>query len=93
MRTISTDENEQSQKLANLSVNGTGGVYDFLAWALDAVRDPGGNIVCRATLPGPELQSAGGGLRATQSLRRRRGRSGRIAYVFRTLPEDFEYKQ
>lgn len=87
-------KNEQSQRLANLSVNGTGGVYDFMAWALDAVVDPSsGNIVCRATLPGPGFNPLAEGCVPLNLFGGDEVDPDAIAYVFRTLPEDFDYKQ
>jgi iron complex outermembrane recepter protein len=88
-------KNDQSQRLANLSVNGTGGVYNFLGWALDAVRDPAtGNIVCRAALPGsPTFTPLAEGCVPLDLFGSQNVDPAAIAYVFRTLPEDFTYKQ
>jgi iron complex outermembrane recepter protein len=86
-------KNEQSQRLANLSVNGTGGVYNFLAWSLDAVRDPSGNIVCRATLPGPAFNARAAGCVPLNLFGASNADPRALAYAYRTLPEDFEYEQ
>jgi len=87
-------KNEQSQRLANLSVNGTGGVYNFLAWSLDAVRDPStGNIVCRATLPGPAFNALAAGCVPLNLFGGSNADPNALAYAYRTLPEDFTYKQ
>jgi outer membrane receptor protein involved in Fe transport len=87
-------KNEQSQRLANLSVNGTGGKYNFLAWALDAVRDPAsGNIVCRATLPGPAFNPLAAGCVPLNLFGTSNADPRALAYAYRTLPEDFEYQQ
>src|SRR6185369_9082927 len=86
-------KNEQSQRLANLAVNGTGNVYNFLAWSMDAVRAPNGNIVCRATLPGPAFNALAAGCVPLNLFGTSNADPKALAYAYRTLAEDFEYKQ
>ncbi len=86
-------KNEQSQRLANLAVNGTGNLYNFLAWSMDAVRDAGGNIVCRATLPGPAFNALAAGCVPLNLFGASNADPKALAYAYRTLPEDFEYEQ
>lgn len=87
-------ENQQSQRLENLAVNGTSGVYNFLGWALDAVRDPSsGNIVCRATMPGPAFNPLATGCVPLNLFGTAHADPRALAYAYRTLPEDFLYQQ
>ncbi len=86
-------KNEQSQRLANLAVNGTGGVYNFLAWSMDAVRGPNGNIVCRATLPGPAFNALAAGCVPLNLFGASNADPKALEYAYRTLAEDFEYEQ
>ena len=86
-------KNEQSQRLANLAVNGTGNLYNFLAWSMDAVRDPGGNIVCRATLPGPAFNALAAGCVPLNLFGTSNADPKALAYAYRTLSEDFAYEQ
>jgi len=86
-------KNEQSQRLANLAVNGTGNVYNFLAWSMDAVHDSSGKIVCRATLPGPAFNPLAAGCVPLNLFGSSNADPNALAYAYRTLPEDFEYQQ
>ena len=86
-------KNEQSQRLANLAVNGTGNQYNFLAWSMDAVRAPNGSIVCRATLPGPAFNALAAGCVPLNLFGTSNADPKALAYAYRTLPEDFEYHQ
>ena len=72
-------ENENHQRLFHNMVGSLAGgavrPYDFLRWALDAVRsnpaDPTSPIVCRATLPGPAFVANAAGCVPLEHLRQR----------------------
>jgi outer membrane receptor protein involved in Fe transport len=81
-------ENENHQRLINNVVNTF--PFTYLSFAIDAVRDPAGNIVCRAALAG-NPNAAGcvplnvfGNGNASQAA---------LDYVYRTLKEDSKTKQ
>ena len=87
-------QNHQEESLANLAVNGTGGVYNFLDWALDAVTDPGtGQTVCRATLPGASYNPLAAGCVPLDLFGSNQANAAAIAYAYRTLRENFTYQQ
>ena len=62
--------------------------YDFFSWALDAVRDPSGNIVCRATLPGPSFDARAAGCVPLDLFGSGHVSPAALAYVYRTLHQD-----
>jgi outer membrane receptor protein involved in Fe transport len=94
-------ENENHQKLFNNMVGSLAGAterqYDFLRWALDAVRsnpaDPTSPIVCRATLPGASFRANAAGCVPLNIFGNGNANPAALAYVFRTLQEDNDYKQ
>ena len=71
--------------------------YDFLGWALDAVRsvpgDPTSPIVCRATLPGPAFNALAAGCVPINLFGIGNASQAAIDYSYRTLKEDTEYDQ
>ena len=74
--------NQNNQHLYN-NVVGT-----FLQFALDAVKDPStGNIVCRATLPGPAFNAAAAGCVPLDMFGSNNASPAALAYAFRTLVE------
>jgi outer membrane receptor protein involved in Fe transport len=94
-------DNENHQRLFN---NVVGGVfpafvrpytYNFLGWAIDAVRDPANpsNIVCRATLPGPAFNPLAAGCVPLNLFGNGNATPAAIEYVYRTLKEDTDYGQ
>jgi iron complex outermembrane receptor protein len=60
---------------------------------MDAVRDPSGKIVCRATLPGPAFNALAAGCVPLNLFGTSNADPNALAYAYRTLPEDFEYEQ
>jgi iron complex outermembrane recepter protein len=69
-------------------------VGNFLQFALDAVRDPAtGNIVCRATLPGPAYNAAAAGCVPLNLFGANTANPAALAYAFRTLREFSTLKQ
>ena len=81
-------QNKNDQHLFN-NVVGT-----FLQFALDAVRDPAtGNIVCRATLPGPAYNAAAAGCVPLDLFGSNTASPAALAYAFRTLMEFSTLKQ
>jgi outer membrane receptor protein involved in Fe transport len=69
-------------------------VGTFLQFALDAVRDPAtGNIVCRATLPGPAFNAAAAGCTPLNLFGSNNANPAALAYAFRTLYEFSTIKQ
>jgi len=75
-------QNKNDQALFN-NVVGT-----FLQFALDAVRDPAtGNIVCRATLPGPAFNAAAAGCTPLDLFGANNASRAGLNYAFRTLRE------
>jgi outer membrane receptor protein involved in Fe transport len=57
------------------------------------VRDSNGNIVCRATLPGPAFNALAAGCVPLNLFGATNADAKALAYAYRTLPEDFDYKQ
>ncbi len=81
-------QNKNDQALFN-NVVGT-----YLQFALDAVKDPGsGNIVCRATLPGPAFNAAAAGCVPLNLFGSNNASPAALAYAFRTLREFSTLKQ
>jgi iron complex outermembrane recepter protein len=76
--------NKNDQALFHNVVNGGGAGYDFLNWALDAVRDPSGNIVCRQVLLGNPLAA---GCKPLNLFGANNADPAAIDYAFRTLKE------
>ena len=65
-----------------------------LQFALDAVRDPAsGNIVCRATLPGPAFNAAAAGCSPLNLFGTSNATAQGLAYAFKTLVEFSTLKQ
>ena len=88
--------NTNHQKLFNNAVGSVvpgAHAYDFLGWALDAVRDPSGNIVCRATLPGPGFRANAAGCVPMNFFGIGNTTRASIDYAFRTLVEDSDLSQ
>jgi outer membrane receptor protein involved in Fe transport len=72
--------------------------YDFLRWALDAVRsnplDPTSPIVCRATIQGdPTFSANAAGCVPLNIFGNGNADPRALEYVYRTLKEDNEYTQ
>lgn len=68
--------------------------YNFLGWALDAVDDGSGNIVCRATVAGdPAFDPLAEGCVPLDLFGADAPDPAAIDYVYRTLKEDTEYEQ
>jgi outer membrane receptor protein involved in Fe transport len=98
-------ENENHQRLFNNMVGSLAGPdatgtrpYDFLRWALDAVRsnplDPTSPIVCRATIPGSATFSPNAaGCVPLNIFGNGNANPAALDYVYRTLKEDNEYTQ
>jgi outer membrane receptor protein involved in Fe transport len=93
-------ENENHQRLFNNMVGSLAGPvvrpYDFLRWALDAVRDPANpsNIICRATIPGdPTFRANAAGCVPLNIFGNGNANPAALEYVYRTLKEDNEYTQ
>jgi iron complex outermembrane receptor protein len=100
-------ENENHQKLFNNMVGSLAGgavrQYDFLRWALDAVRSnpavPTSPIVCRATLPtyngvpNPTFSANAAGCVPLNIFGNGNATPAALAYTHRTLQEDNEYSQ
>jgi outer membrane receptor protein involved in Fe transport len=94
-------ENENHQRLFNNMVGSLAGPvvrqYDFLRWALDAVRsdpaNPNSPIVCRATLPGPAFIANAAGCVPLNIFGNGNADPRALEYVYRTLKEDNEYTQ
>jgi outer membrane receptor protein involved in Fe transport len=81
-------QNKNDQALANNVVG------SYLQFALDAVRDPStGNIVCRATLPGPAYNAAAAGCAPLNLFGSNNASPAGLAYAFRTLREFSTLKQ
>jgi outer membrane receptor protein involved in Fe transport len=81
-------QNKNDQALQN-NVVGT-----FLQFALDAVKDPStGNIVCRATLPGPAFNAAAAGCSPLNLFGSNNASRAGLDYAFRTLVEFSTLKQ
>jgi outer membrane receptor protein involved in Fe transport len=81
-------KNDNNQALFN-NVVGT-----YLQFALDAVRDPSsGNIVCRATLPGPAFNAAAAGCVPLNLFGSNNANPAALGYAFRTLYEYSTLKQ
>ena len=81
-------QNKNDQALFN-NVVGT-----YLQFALDAVKDPNtGNIVCRATLPGPAFNAAAAGCSPLNLFGSNNASPAALAYAFRTLREFSTLKQ
>ncbi len=75
-------QNNNNQALFNSTV-GT-----YLQYALDAVKDPAtGNIVCAATLPGPNYNAAAAGCVPLNLFGANTASPAALAYAFRTLVE------
>ncbi len=75
-------QNKNDQALFNNVVG------SFLQFALDAVKDPGtGNIVCRATLPGPAFNATAAGCAPLNLFGSNNASPAGLAYAFRTLKE------
>jgi outer membrane receptor protein involved in Fe transport len=102
--TYGSDRN--NQKLFHSVVNGSGSGYDFLNWALDAVRDPSGKIVCGALIPGRINPVTGTSYTADARARAtatsctplnlfgaNNASPQAIDYAFRTLKESYTYTQ
>jgi outer membrane receptor protein involved in Fe transport len=69
-------------------------VGTFLQFALDAVTDPAtGNIVCRATLPGPAFNAGAAGCTPLNLFGSNNANPAALAYAFRTLYEFSTIKQ
>jgi outer membrane receptor protein involved in Fe transport len=98
--------NRNNQKLFNNVVNGSGAGYDFLNWALDAVRDTSGRIVCGVFVPGRINPQTGAPYTATDVARATQTNCAPLnlfgagnaspeglAYAFRTLRESYTYTQ
>ncbi|HEY5565914.1 MAG TPA: TonB-dependent receptor [Gammaproteobacteria bacterium] len=94
-------ENENHQRLFNNLVGSLVGApvqYNFLGWALDAVRsipgDPTSPIVCRATLPGsPTFNPLAAGCVPLNLFGVGNASPQALEYVYRTLKEDNDYQQ
>jgi iron complex outermembrane recepter protein len=81
-------ENKNDQALYNNVVT------NFLSYALDAVKDPAtGNIVCRATLPGPAFNPLAAGCSPLNLFGSNNASPAGLAYAFRTLREFSTLKQ
>lgn len=75
-------QNNNNQALFNSTV------ASFLAYAIDAVKDPAtGNIVCRATLPGPAFNAAAAGCVPINLFGAGNASQAALHYAFRTLVE------
>lgn len=99
-------QDRNSQKLFHSVVNGGGSGYDFLNWALDAVRDGNGKIVCGATIPG-RINPVTGAPYTADALAKatatgctplnlfgaNNASQQAIDYAFRTLRENYTYTQ
>ena len=84
-------KNKNDQALFNNVVNGSGSGYDFLNWALDAVRDPAsGKIVCRQVLLNNPMA---GGCAPLNLFGTSNADPAAVAYAFRTLKEFSTYTQ
>ena len=84
-------KNKNDQALYNSVVNGSGTGYDFLNWALDAVRNPAnGQIVCRQVLLGNPLAA---GCQPLNLFGTGNASPAALAYAFRTLKEFSTYTQ
>jgi outer membrane receptor protein involved in Fe transport len=95
-------KNENQQRLFHNMVGSLAGPavrqYDFLRWALDAVRsnpaDPTSPIVCRATIVGdPTFSPNAAGCVPLDIFGNDGASQAAIEYVYRTLKEDNEYTQ
>jgi iron complex outermembrane recepter protein len=82
--------NENDQALFNNVVNGSGSGYDFLNWALDAVKDSSGKIVCRQVLLNNPMAA---GCVPLNLFGANNADPAAIAYAFRTLKEFSVYTQ
>jgi iron complex outermembrane recepter protein len=75
-------QNNNNQALFNSTV------ASFLAYAIDAVKDPAtGNVVCRATLPGPAFNAAATGCVPINLFGAGNASQAALHYAFRTLVE------
>lgn len=94
-------KNENEQRLFHNLVGSLVGApvpYNFLGWALDAVRsnpaDPTSPIVCRATIPGsPTFTPLAAGCVPLNLFGNGNASQAALDYVYRTLMEDNEYTQ
>lgn len=96
-------ENENHQRLFHNVVGSTSSAgplrqYDFLRWALDAVRlnpaDPTSPIVCRAQRPGdPAFNPLAAGCVPLDLFGNDGASQAAIDYAYRTLKEDNKYTQ
>ena len=81
-------QNKNDQHLFNNVVG------SYLQFALDAVHDPNtGNIVCRATLPGPAFNAKAAGCAPLNLFGSHNASAAGLAYAFRTLMEFSTLKQ
>ena len=80
-------QNKNDQALFNNVVG------SFLQFSLDAVKDPSGNIVCRATLPGPAFNAAAAGCVPLNLFGSNNASRAGLNYAFRTLVEFSTLKQ
>ncbi len=70
------------------------GTYDFLNWALGAVRNAAGQVVCAATLPGnPAYNPLAAGCSPLNAFGSGNASAAGLAYAFRTLHEDSAFTQ
>jgi iron complex outermembrane recepter protein len=76
--------NTREQTISNTRVN------SFFQYALDAVRDPAGNVVCRGVLLGV---AAAAGCVPMNLFGLHNFTPEALAYAYRTTREDFEYEQ
>ena len=75
-------QNNNNQALFNSTV------ASFLSYAIDAVKDPAtGNIVCRATLPGPAFNAAAAGCVPIDLFGAGNASQAALHYAFRKLVE------
>jgi iron complex outermembrane receptor protein len=90
-------QNENHQRLFHNMVGSFVPVpttYNFLGWAMDAVKDSNGKIVCRATIPGSSTYSPlASGCVPINLFGANPPDPAAIDYVYRTLMEDTKYKQ
>jgi outer membrane receptor protein involved in Fe transport len=92
-------ENENHQRLFHNMVGSLSGgavrQHDFLRWALDAVVNPANpsQIVCRATIPGPNFVANAAGCVPLNIFGNGDADPAAIEFAFRTLKEDNEYTQ
>ena len=81
-------QNKNNQALSNNVIG------SYLQFALDAVTDPAtGQVVCRATLPGPTFNAAAAGCQPLNFFGTHNASPAGLAYAFRTLREYSTLKQ